>query len=252
MAAGIFLAASATGAASADATPQYGWREFWAGADVSSNTWLIYTGSTFAPWGDIFSDGFRFRLASGYGEYTYVSTVIENGIGKKQEAKSRFTYGEALLGYHQRFGSLTAKGFAGYAVIGCNPEQPDILDIDAGAFEYSKICHGEDYGVKGAVELWLNIGDDVWSSFDTGYTTAHDTGSARWRIGYRALPTVSLGLETIYNMQDENENARAGVFARYEWFGGEISAAVGMARDYYDGAALEDNPYGNINLVIQY
>jgi hypothetical protein len=247
-----FVFSTSAEAQEAKEEPQYGWREFWAGADASSNTWLIYSGTTIAPWSDIYSNGWRFRLASGYGQYTFESTVIAQAFARKEEAKSRFTFTEALAGYHLRLDPLTVKAFAGYAMVNCNPEQPDIINRDNGTYEFAKICQGSEDGMKGALELWLNIGDKAWSSLDVGYTTAHETGSARVRAGYRVLPTVSIGPELIYNVQEDNENIRAGLFARYEWFGGEISAAAGLARDYYDGEELDDNPYANINLLVQY
>ena len=45
--------------------PQYGWREVWAGAQVSGNVWLLYSGLTVAPHSHMFDDGLRLRIASG-------------------------------------------------------------------------------------------------------------------------------------------------------------------------------------------
>lgn len=43
----------------------------WAGADASNHVWLAYSGATIAPYSDMFSDGLRLRIATGFGEYSY-------------------------------------------------------------------------------------------------------------------------------------------------------------------------------------
>ncbi len=72
---------------------------------------------------------------------------------------------------------------------------------------------GDDFGVKGVIELWLNLGPNAWTSLDLAYTTAHETGSARWRAGWRMLPTVSLGPEVRYDINAEDEAGRVGAFS---------------------------------------
>lgn len=47
------------------------WREAWSGADATPNGWLIFSGITVAPLTQIHAQGVRFRLASGYGAYSY-------------------------------------------------------------------------------------------------------------------------------------------------------------------------------------
>src|SRR4051794_37527667 len=64
----LFLSATAT----ADPATPPGWREIWAGADVSGHVWLLYSGATVAPYSNVFDDGLRLRAAGGYGGYTYV------------------------------------------------------------------------------------------------------------------------------------------------------------------------------------
>jgi hypothetical protein len=217
---------------STQTTPNYGWIESFGGADVLADVWLVYAGATGAPWSEhIYSDGFRIRAVTGYGGYKYDAGMTANG---PVHYKATTAFGDILAGYQKRFGPLTAKAFIGVSAI-----EHDIKPFDA----YNK-ASGLDWGPKRQLEFWLNLGDDAWTSLDLGYTSAHDTGSARWRLGWRALPTVSVGPELRYNRnagsaartdglsQDDGSihyNARAGAFARYEWFSGEISVAAGAS-----------------------
>ena len=53
--------------------PKYGWVEVFSGADATRDVWLLYSGVTLAPWSkDIYSDGVRLRVVSGYGQYNYI------------------------------------------------------------------------------------------------------------------------------------------------------------------------------------
>jgi hypothetical protein len=108
--------------------PEFGWREMWLGADASKNSWLIYTGVTLAPLSkDIYSDGLRLRMSSGYGKYGYKITKAANKPSCPETKKGKFkacipvdvsiSYVDALVGYQMRFGQLTAKVFAGFSTV---------------------------------------------------------------------------------------------------------------------------------------
>ncbi len=232
--------------------PQFGWREVWAGADVTKDVWLLYTGVTLAPWSkDIYTNGWRIRSASGYGEYTFPAcafndpdcdTLDTQTHKHRTKFKAQVTYGEVLAGYHHQFGDLTAKAFAGLSIV-----QQSIRPA-----RKSSLTHGVDYGFKGALELWLNIGTSAWSSLDASYSTAFDTGAARWRLGWRALPTVSIGPELRFDSNVDGRAVRAGLFARYEWMGGEISVAAGAAGRWADDFADDLEPYATLNVLFQF
>jgi hypothetical protein len=236
----------------AEQQPQYGWREVWAGTDASHDVWLLYTGVTLAPWSsDIYADGFRIRTAGGYGEYNYEGcrknfqvcfTARDPPPQSKQHFNATFTYSEVLVGYHQRFGELTAKAFVGIAAIDHNIRPRDAYNAVGGV----------EYGVKGVVELWLNLGSVAWTSVDLGYTTAHETASARARLGWRVLPTFSIGPEARYDSNAQADSGRGGVFVRYEWLGCEVSAAAGYSGDMTGGLTKDMSPYGTFNILFQY
>jgi hypothetical protein len=251
--------------------PQYSWREMWVGADATKDVWLLYTGVTLAPLSkDVYTDGLRLRMTSGYGQYTARfglgdganPNCIDNrgqiivcprsggGDAVSVESKVDISYVDMLAGYHMQLGDLTAKAFIGASLISHRGK-------DANA---KSILLGTEIGATGALEFWLNLDDHSWTSLDLSYSMAHETAAARWRAGWRALPTLSIGPELRFERNEQAGTARIGAFARYEWFGGEISAAAGVATDLcdtYNGSHCSSSfdgiaPYANVNFLTQY
>lgn len=249
----------ASSAAAADAPRDPLWREIWVGADATTQSWLLYSGTTIAPFGGIHEDGLRLRFAGGYGQYSWRGSSVTRQ-GERARGSGSTTFFDGLVGYLKRYGPLTTKAFAGVSSSGHRVEelfQPGGVPVAPGEEPIS----GREIGVKLALEFWLNLGPDAWSSLDLGWTSAHDTYSVRWRAGYRLWPTVSVGLEGIVNgdrrfdvtdLVEEpsltHVNRRGGGFVRYEWFGGEVSLSGGVS-------AATDNrltPYSNINWITQF
>ena len=219
------------------------WREMWTGADVTSNTWLIYSGVTIAPFSHIHEDGLRFRFATGYGQYSYSGNRRFPGpTGRPVVRHTHFdaetSFAEFLIGYLKRFGELTAKVFIGAAYI----------SHTIGPFDSENEVQSDALGAKGGVELWLNLGEHAWTSLDSFYTTAHDTFSVRSRFGFRVLPMLSLGPEAAINGNAEHINGRAGLFARCEYLGGELSGSAGVSGDIAEPA----NPYATLNWMSRF
>jgi len=224
--------------AKADPETEYGWREVWSGADATSSVWLLYSGATVAPYGHIFADGLRLRVAGGYGRYSYVG----DRRGQIYSFDAETGYGEALVGYLKRFGPVTAKAFIGIAAI----------EHDVSPFDPDNPVQGQEIGPKLVTEFWLNIGDSGWSSVDLSWTSAHATAAARMRTGYRIFGDTSLGLEAGVNSNDLGEDARAGIFARYAWNGGEISVSSGFSGRFLDEAQSLRDPYATANWLTQF
>lgn len=224
-------------------------QEFFAGVDVTRDAWLAYGGATLAVGGgDVWTPGWKLRAGAGYGQYRYNYTV-ESGLAGgalERQFDATTTYTDAMIGYLERVGPLTAKLFGRLAYIdhAINPVDPH------------NPVSGRAWGPKAAIELWLNIGSDAWASLDVTYTTAHETAAARTRIGYRILPTVSAGLEAGLNRNALDMGGRGGAFLRYEWFGGEISLGAGVATGEFQGLMpdLADGvaPYATLNVVMQF
>lgn len=247
-------------------SPASSGREAWAGADVSENVWLLYSGVTFAPWGAIHEPGWRFRAAGGYGEYRYEKLRGEDDDRTALSFKADTYFTDLLVGYLMRFGELTAKGYVGASLIG-----HDITPDD----EFT-VASGDEVGFKGVVELWLNMGEKGWGSLDLSWSGAHDTRSAHARVGYRVWPKVSLGVEAALNVDaqgacrmklaDESDcrrgdpyeadlldYGRAGAFARYEWGTGEASISAGVLGDSFSaGDDIELAPYVTLNWLTQF
>jgi hypothetical protein len=224
--------------AHADPPEPHGWREVWAGVDASTHVWLAYSGVTIAPYSDMFSDGIRLRAATGFGEYSY--TGERNGQGQSFSAQTGFV--DALVGYLDRLGPLTAKAFVGISAI----------EHDVRPYDPQNPVQGRAYGPKAVVELWLNMGESAWSSLDASWTSAHETYAGRFRTGYRLFDDVSLGLEARVNGNELDKDARGGVFARYAWHGGEVSLAGGVAgRFLEDGHDMHD-PYATLCWLMQF
>lgn len=243
--------------------PQRYSSELFSGADVSRDVWLLYSGVTFAPTSEIYGDGVRLRASGGYGQYSYQGHRAGDPKGTLRKFDGTVSYIEALVGYQKRFGELTAKAFVGIAAIDHSiaPDDPIALG--------GLLTQGLDYGFKGALELWLNLGSSAWTSLDASWTNAHQTYAGRWRAGYRVLPTVSLGLEAGINGNALNgervlddgslretlrPQSRAGLFARYEWTSGEVSISGGLANSAYDFARTDgfEDFYGTVNWLMRF
>ena len=157
---------------------------------------------------------------------TAATPTSASGAASSSSFTAETAFAEALVGYLKRFGPLTAKAFVGVAAI-----EHDITPLDP-----ENPVQGQEFGPKLAAEFWLNMGTSAWSSLDLSWTSAHQTSAARMRTGYRVFGDVSLGLEGGLNANDLGEDARAGLFARYAWNGGEFSLAGGFSGRFLEEA----------------
>lgn len=226
--------------------------EVWFGADAAPHNTLLYSGTTAALWGSVFDDGWRVRASGSIGRYDfYWNKTFRATIDK--------TYGDITVGFQKRFGNLTAKAFLGAALLGD-------ADIPAAAHYVPR----QQIGPKAAIELWLNLSDTAWMSFDVSYASPRNMASAHSRIGYRVFPQLSLGFEAAINyasmkgqVQEDTGNrrnlgnTRGGGFLRYDWAGGELSISGGIAGDAAasdSGFDLLRRPavYGTVNAAFQF
>lgn len=240
------------------------WRETWSGIDIARDNWLVYSGITVAPFGHIHEPGWRVRLAGGYGQYSYSGNRSTTPTPDIQSFSATTYYTDALVGYLDRFGPLTAKAFGGISYIA----------HDIAPFDPENIIIGDDVGLKGALELWLDIGEISFASLDMSWNTANDTRNARARIGARVTSSISAGLEGWLNLDDQSDcdlgwdqsaacnsddqtnlldYTRAGVFLRYEWDGGELSLSGGVSGgSFASSGSAEPEPYATLNWMTQF
>ncbi len=247
----FFLAANTPTSKASERDPRH--YEVWAGTDISQHVWLVYSGTTLAPFSDIHEDGLRLRFVGGYGQYKYVSHSIAHNF-RSITFNADTNSADALIGYLKRMGPLTAKAFVGASAINHIIHPVDLQNR----------AQGLDIGVKGVLEFWLNIGDNAYASLDLAWSQAHNTRSARTRIGYRLMPKLSVGVEAGVNIDRQGEYkiveevlshrntpldyARGGAFARFEWFGGEIAVSGGLLGDF----TQHKSPYGTVNWITQF
>ena len=259
MAVALFVAAVLAGFATAPASAEGKKKEIldrhnevWAGADAGADVWLLYSGTTMAPFSDIHQNGLRLRFVGGYGQYRYQS--FDPSTLTPTDYNVRVTFADALIGYLWRLDPLILKLF-----VGASFADHQIHPIDLNNF-----VQGPDIGVKAVAELWFNIGTNAFASVDLSWSQAHETRSIRSRLGYRITPKFSIGPEAglnldrqgDYKINKERSNFRAepidygriGMFARYEWYGGELSAAAGILGDFREDTSL----YGTVNWISQF
>ena len=206
-------------------------QEIWAGADVTSASWAVYSGMTAALFGPLHANGWRVRAGGGYGEYSY--------RGLNQKIEGEFTFADALIGYHHQVGALTLKAFAGVAW----------AQHGLSIFDPENDVTGADFGAKVAIESWLEVTPQMWAQLDLSATTTHDnTYAARGRLGYRITPELSFGPELAGIGGSKLDGWRAGGFARYTWERGEVSASAGLS----DSAAGGTGGFGTLNVLYKY
>ena len=225
--------------------------EFSTGADAAGNVWLIYTGTTLAPFGDIHQNGLRLRFVGAYGHYGYeaISRTFE-----PTHFAAKVHAGDALIGYLWRLDPIILKLFAGAGF-----SSHEIRPIDQNNY-----VQGPDVGIKLVVELWYNLGEQGFASLDVAWSQAHNTRSARSRIGYEVWPDLFVGPEAGLNLDRQADYkvyqeamdyrtrpidyGRIGTFARYAWDGGEVSASVGLVGDFRQEKAA----YGTVSWIKQF
>ena len=61
-----------------------------------------------------------------------------------------------------------------------------------------------------------------------------------------------LGSKRASTPTDLGEDARAGLFARYAWDGGEVSLASGFSGRFLDDAQSLQDPYATVNWLTQF
>ncbi len=229
-------------------TPIAAWREVSAGASASLNSWVAYSSSTFAPFGDLATDGFRVRLGSGYGRYHYATALPTHGDcrygdGRASRIQGRTSFSDILAGYQHTFGPLTVKGFAGVATDAQDLNMRDICNASQGL----------DYGAKGVFESWLNITPKAWAALDGGWTAAHSGYAAKLRIGYRIIGDLSVGIEGSASGNVAGKQTSSGVFARYEWSWGEAALSGGISGEHADFRDVSrERLWGSLNISVRY
>jgi hypothetical protein len=197
------------------------WIELSAGGEMFPHIWSFYTGTAVAPFSSFYQSGLQVRASVGYGAYRYSGKRWNGHTATVATFDGTAALADILLGYQARLGALTLKGFAGAS----------FADHTIAPFDPETSISGRGVGARFVLEAWYNVSDTVWSSLDLSWSTLHDTYSARSRMGWRVVPTISMGFEAGAIGTAEYDTGRAGGFLRYEWYTGEISASGGVSFD---------------------
>lgn len=213
--------------------------EAWIGAEGTRRYASIWTGLTWAPFGDVRIPGLRLRAVTGGGRYSYDGWRIVNGLPAPSGFKGLTAFADALVGYHVQIGALTLKPFAGIAV-----SEHWITPLDP----VSRIA-GRSIGAKIALETWLNVGTSAWLNVDGSWSQVSETTSLRARAGYRLFDDVSVGFEASALSDITQEWRRTGVFLRYAWDRGEISVNAGFGGRTWEDTTRSAQPYAGITAL---
>lgn len=203
-------------------------REIWAGGEAFGRVWSLYTGSTYAPFGNLRQDGVRLRAVTTYSRFKYSGLRYDasRGDAVAVDFKGESRTSDLFVGYQASFGATTVKAFAGWEIAAhlITPLDPETL------------VQGRSSGPKGALELWTNFGERAWASLDLSYAKAFGAYSSRLRTGWRATDTLSFGPEASLIGHEEGRMVRAGAFVRFDNGVDELSASVGWSQSQGDEA----------------
>jgi hypothetical protein len=220
-----------------DSRPVYR-SEVTAGASAGGSNWSVYGGALYAFSGDVRADGWRLRSSAGYGQYRYDGPRSDGVNTHDQEFKGAHAFADLMLGYQKGLGPLTIKAYAGIT-----QDQHEISPTDL-----ENIIQGQRYGLKLALETWVNLGDSAFLQSDLSWSQPFETYSARLRAGYRPSSGWSIGPEISFDGNSVYDSVKGGGFLRFEWERGELSASAGVSTDR-SGAA---DAYGTINLLLRF
>lgn len=201
-----------------------------AGADGTGPSWSVYGGLTAALFGDLREDGFRLRASGGYGRYRYTRPYFDRTQRRFvwPEFFGEQTFTDLLIGYQATLGATTVKAYAGMTEerhsIAAGPHSPIAIDDE-------NAVQGARRGAKIVIETWTRLSDWGFLQVDANWSQPFEAYGGRLRLGHHLDQGWSAGLESAAFGNLNHDGGRAGLFVRYEWTGGEVSASAGIDGD---------------------
>jgi hypothetical protein len=104
---------------------------------------------------------------------------------------------------------------------------------------------GTEFGLRLQAEGWYDISQRFYLSADASYGTAFQAYCVLARLGYRARPKLSLGIEGGALGNEEYDAGRGGGFVRAHFRDVEVTLSGGFTGNY-----LEDDPSGYVSLGV--
>lgn len=192
------------------------------GVDVTANSRFGYAGGVWTFGRGVEAPGWRLRALGGYGAYVYDGTLAFPGGTVPMRFNGEVPVSELLAGRLWRQGEWTFKAYGGVQYIehAVTPGDP------------ANSVTGAQWGAKGLVEVWRDLGSRAWFAADGAYGTAFDEYRLKARLGRRLTRRVSLGLEAGGFGNAGYDSARGGAFARLHLGGTDITVSGGVSGDY--------------------
>lgn len=202
--------------------------EIFTGFEISDNYASAYLGGGYAFGKGLYAPGWRLRSVASYGRYRYDGTLQAGASHSAMEFHGEEYFGSALVGYQfHPAARLIVKLFAGIESDSqiISPHDPD------------NSVQGSALGVKLLAETWTDLSTRYYLSTDASYGSAFQQYWALARLGYRARPRLSLGLEGGVVGNEEYDAGRGGGFLRVTFRDFESTLSGGFTGNY-----LEDDP----------
>jgi hypothetical protein len=178
--------------------------EIWTEADFARTSRYASAGLDYALAGSLSDDGWLIRVETGAGTYSYQgSRAIEKGIVSVPH-NGTVGEGEAFAGYQKRWGPAIIKLFAGatFSMNRITPDDPDNV-VDESRF-----------GPAAGAEVWLDVTSSFWTALNADYRLPFRQQHDGAAIGYRVLPSLSIGAEARYFSDTGYSEIQTGGFLR--------------------------------------
>lgn len=222
----FLLAAGTMLSAVAFATPAQADRTgVWTGVDFGPSSYFAFLGAVTGIMGQDISNesGFLLRLSGGYGEYDY-DTIFPGPTPTNVEGD--VAQGDLMIGYRAVFPSGHLSAYVG----------GEYQNHDQSPRDVANTVEGSEGGVKGMLELDLNLVSQLYLLGQGTYSTAFDSYWSRATIGWNFGP-VTIGPEVRFMGNEEFNQFR---------YGGALSGIdLGFAKVKIYGGYAESNGNGD-------
>jgi hypothetical protein len=141
--------------------------------------------------------GWLFRIRGGGGHYKYNSTATL-GFGVDYQV------GEAMVGYQWFVGPSRITLYLGGNVEHHNNSDP------------TATVKGSELGFKAQGEIYTSLSQNMYTLLLGAYSTAFESYFVLGKLGYRVMPTVSIGPEVAALGNERFDAVRAGGFFAFE------------------------------------
>jgi len=202
--------------------------EYSSGFDVTSHSWFGYASAVWAPVKGLDLSGLRLRVMAGHGRYDYDSVLAVGGALVAAEFQGDVTLAEMMAGYAVDLGALWLKGYIGvaYADHNLTPDDPQ------------NDTKGATFGVKGQVEVWLNVTERIWLSADASWSSPFADYWTQLRLGNRFGSRFFAGPEIALLGNREYSAERVGAFARLHIGTSELTISGGVSGNYEESESF--------------